>query len=300
VPPPQTTADCDRVAEIRAHHEPYPGDQTPFRLAGPTERHECFVFRSPWSEPAHALRFEPIVDDAAIVHHLSLGAVEQPTELTFDGKITPCGGVQDPIRYALAFWLPGVAPVELPEDVGMRLPHGDGAYYVLQAHYSVPGGEHQDRSGFRVCATSALRQHEAQLHWLGNERIDIAPGTGARLSSTCTVRGEQPVHVISVQPHMHLRGRRMRFELLGPDGGATLLQDEPFRFEDQPVYPVDWTLSPGQTLRTICELENTTPERIVFGQRTGDEMCYAFVFAYPGGALSDLPPGEGQQGCVTR
>jgi hypothetical protein len=291
---------CDLVLDLRAHGEPRPNDTTPFALEGPVERSECFVFRSPWDMPAHALWFEPLIDDETIVHHVSLGAVEAPTEYTVDGKITPCAGNQEPIAYALAFWLPGAGVTAMPDAVGLRLPGGADAHYVLQVHYSVRAGRHEDRSGFRICATHALRPNEAELHWFGSERIAVPAGERASVTSDCSVRGEEPVRVVSLMPHMHQIGLRMRFERVTAMGATHLLQDEPFQFQEQRVYPVDWALGPGEALRTTCEYENTTGAPVTFGQLGTDEMCYAFAFVYPGGRLSDRPAGDLQHGCVAR
>lgn len=291
---------CDLAAEFRAHREPRSDDTTPFVIDGETDRIECFVFRAPWTEPTHALRLEPLIDDPAIVHHVSIAAVEEPTEFTVDGKVSPCRPDQDPVTYALAFWLPGVGPSTLPEGVGLRLPHGDDMHYLLQVHYSARGGRHQDRSGFRICATTRLRAQEAQIHWLGSEKIAIPAGAQASVESTCRVRGQDAVHVISVMPHMHVLGRHMRIERLGVDGAVELLHDEPFDFDEQRIYPTDWVLAPGEALRTTCAYDNATDRSVTYGHFTSDEMCYAFAVAYPPGRLSDRPPDDLQHGCVAR
>jgi hypothetical protein len=297
--PDDAAAGCDFVAELRAHREPANDDETPFAIEGEADRLECFVFSVPWTGAAHALRIEPVIDSPEIVHHASLGVIASPTEFTQPGKVSPCRGDQDPVSYALAFWLPGSGAIEMPDDVGYLLPD-DEALLLLQVHYSSRGGSYQDRSGFRVCGTHEPRPLEAQLHWLGNERISIPPGESASYGSECTVRGEEPVHVLSVLPHMHLNGRRMTIERLGADGAVEMLHDERFDFHEQRIYPADWSIAPGDALRTTCHYENASSETVVFGQRTIDEMCYAFVVAYPPGGLTDMQVGNQHQGCITR
>jgi hypothetical protein len=294
------TADCNRVAEFRAHREPVPGDATPFVIDGETDRIECFVFRAPWSDAAHALRFEPLIDNEAVVHHVSLAAVERATEYTVDGKVSPCRPDQDPVTYALAFWLPGIGASVMPDGVGFRLPRGENMHYLLQVHYSARDGAHEDRSGFRICATTDLRAEEAQIHWLGSERIAVSAGASANVDSTCRVRGEDPVHVISIMPHMHQLGRRMRIDRIGVDGVSRVVHDEAFDFWQQRIYPTDWVLAPGETLRTTCAYDNTTDHEVKYGHFTADEMCYAFAVAYPPGRLSDRPPDDLQHGCIER
>lgn len=297
--PAEIVAGCDVVAELRAHRAPVVGDETPFVLEGAFDGLECFVFSVPWSGSVHALRIDPLVDDPTILHHASLGAIEEPTEYTVPGKVSPCRPDQDPVSYALAFWSPGTGATVMPDGVGYLLPD-EQAHLLLQVHYTSRAGSHEDRTGFRICGTHALRSEEAQLHWLGSEAILVPAGGAASISSECPVRGDEPVYVLSVMPHMHLLGRRMTIERLAADGAVEILHDRPFAFVEQRIYPTDWVLAPGDRVRTTCHYENATEAEVGFGQRTDEEMCYAFTVAYPAGRLSNADLGMGHLGCLGR
>jgi hypothetical protein len=49
----------------------------------------------------------------------------------------------------------------------------------------------------------------------------------------------------------------------------------------------DLVLKSGDSLEAHCFYDNDTNQKIKFGERTQDEMCYAFTMAWPAGALTN-------------
>lgn len=289
---------CDAGFELRAHGQPVPGDETPFQVPGPADSLQCFIFRAPADAPVHALRFEPVVEHPEAVHHMVLGTIETPTERTFDGKAGPCRPGDDPANSATVFWLPGNGAIRMPADVGLRLPGGEDVYYALGVHYVAHESGIRDRSGFRVCATATPPEHEAALHWLGSEDTFIAAGSAHETGVDCHVQGDDPVHVVSILPHMHDYGRRIEVLRLDAGGGAETLIDAPFDRWNQRPYHGDWELQPGEGLRVRCHFENPTGFHIFPGPEAHNEMCFFFTVAYPAGRLTDPDSGALVDGCM--
>jgi hypothetical protein len=60
-----------------------------------------------------------------------------------------------------------------------------------------------------------------------------------------------------------------------------------YSFDNQVTTPLDVVVMPGDRLRTTCRYQNPGSATAYFGERTEDEMCFAFVLAWPAGALAD-------------
>ena len=68
-----------------------------------------------------------------------------------------------------------------------------------------------------------------------------------------------------------------------------LVDVEHFSFADQKDYPHDpvVTIHPGDVLTTTCTFDNESPDWVLFGEGTSDEMCFNFATAYPIDSLAD-------------
>jgi hypothetical protein len=88
---------------------------------------------------------------------------------------------------------------------------------------------------------------------------------------------------------MHLLGSRMQIEITRQSGATETMHDSPFNFNSQSVYPVDFVIHPGDSIQTNCFYDNTTSQKVHFGENTQDEMCYGFLVAWPAGALVTDP-----------
>ena len=284
--PPSETGDarCDYEFELRAHDGNTADDPRGYPVPLSRDHYECFYFRLPYAGEVHGLSFEPIVDNARVLHHWLL--YEESNTRVSDGDHTGCIGVHEGAEL-VAGWAPGGNPLVMPEGVGMKLPAGDDRVFVLEVHYnnSARTPDLRDRSGVRICATSDLRPETAGMQWLGTEQIFmLGPGT-QDFSGECNPRLSSPVTIIKSSPHMHRRGRHLKTVIHRQGGQQETLIDEPFDFEHQVIYDTPAVVHPGDSLRTTCTFEHDGG-LAGFGSGTGDEMCYNFVVAYPHGALS--------------
>jgi hypothetical protein len=132
-----------------------------------------------------------------------------------------------------------------------------------------------------ICVQKTKPKNIAGLSWLGLDQLAI-PST--KWTGTCAPIAQQPIHILSVTPHMHKTGVHMKGTINRKDGKKEVLHDEPFDFDYQRGYEKDVILNPGDTVTTEC----TFSKPMAFGESTNAEMCYLFTLAYPKGALADL------------
>jgi len=272
-------SECDVSLELRA------GDGNGgFNVPLEEDRYECFYFKSDLTPDTLGLGFRPIVDDSRVLHHWLLYATVD-AGLT-NGAHESCSGVH-PGATLLSGWAPGGENIVMPPDVGMQLPNGKDAFFILEIHYHNSHGltDTADRSGVELCATKKPKKNLAAVHWLGSENIFLLGGQGTA-SSTCTPTGTEPVHLLGVSPHMHTHGRHSKMIIKRSDGAEEVFIDEPFEFANQITYRREAVLNPGDTITSTCTFDNDSGAFVTFGEKTADEMCYMFTIAYPVGAMN--------------
>jgi mono/diheme cytochrome c family protein len=269
---------CDVPIELHANG----GAEQPFEVPQEDDHYECFYFRTP-QERVQLLGIAPLIDDSRVVHHWLLytnedGGLE-------DGTRETCNGIH-PTATLLAGWAPGGPSYGFPEGVGIEIPSGDDARFILEIHYNnvARRTDARDRSGARLCGTRTPQPNVAAVHWLGTENIFLLPGQ-SDAGSTCKPDLDQPVHLLSITPHMHQLGVHSRVVLNRADGNKEMLIDKPFDFNTQIAYETQTTLQPGDSLTATCSWNNDRGGLTRFGESTQDEMCYFFTLAYPAGSL---------------
>jgi hypothetical protein len=256
--------------EIRARQD---ATNAPFSVPTTPDYYSAFDYALPWgSKKIQVIRSRSLIDNDKVIHHWLLynnvGAVT-------DGAVGVSFGAH-PDASLITGWAPGNEPAVLPPDVGLGIP---GQGLTLEVHYNnMLGAGQTDKSGVELCVTEQLRPHEAQISWLGTQALNKVSASG-----TCTPNLTAPVNILFSWPHEHLQGRHLTTVINRANGTKEMLIDQPFDFNAQIVYPTPTVINPGDTLTTTCTYAQPTP----FGQGTTSEMCYNFVTAYPGGALTN-------------
>jgi hypothetical protein len=276
---------CEVDYEIRAHDgSGNAGFHVPTH--GAEDLYQCFAFKAPFAAPTQATAWAPIIDDARVVHHWILYRNKQTQT---DGGVFKCDGSLQLTSDFVAGWAPGGGNSVMPLDVGLELGSPDD-WFILQVHYhnAAHYDDAVDRSGVGFCVAEQPRPKLAGILTLGTLGIDIPPGAqGHEESGTCggfaTLFWPQ-LHILGASPHMHELGRAFRTELVRAGGNNELVTDVPaFNFDNQAMYmnEPEVVVGPGDSLKTTCVYDNPHPHAVGFGEKTGDEMCFNFVLAYP-------------------
>ncbi len=189
-------------------------------------------------------------------------------------------------RMQLIGWEPGYQPM-------MWLPNGAkqiraGSDIVFEMHYSPNGKEVTDYSEFGIYLTAAAPS-ERVLAIDTLRDLDLAIPAGAPdYESRASMTIAQPVRLVSVQPHMHRRGKSMQVRAVYPNGQTRLLVNVPqYDFNWQTTYVLrDPLLLPaGTRLESVAHFDNSInnpsnpdPSVLVrWGDMTTDEMHIAFL-----------------------
>lgn len=292
---PENTAQCatpptDASAPLPEDKLACPPDvtlkpPTPFEMPQDTEdEYVCYGVDLPGvAQKRHVIGLDAKIDNPTIVHHILV--FEAPTKE--DATPHKCKDIF-PINWKLIYaWAPGTKPYNLPAEAGYPLDPGATTHYVVQIHYSnlkKLAGQ-KDSTGVDLCTTPQLRKNDADLIAVGGASFTLPPK--AKTTIECTLKIPQnpdkfPITVFRGWPHMHQLGASLSTKVVHADGTSSSLGEiGQWDFYNQIGYPMNVQVTSGDTVVTRCSWNNTTSERVGFGEKTGDEMCYNFVTYYP-------------------
>jgi len=235
--------------------------------------------------------FEFRPGNPAVVHHAIVaidtrgGARRRDAETPEPGWRTS-GSIDASITGILGVWTPGMTPRFYPEGVGVAL--DKSADLVVQLHLHPTGRVETDQSTIAVyLAKKPIKRVISRAPLLlGTLVIEVPPGESRyRTGSSVTL----PVDctLTSVFPHMHLIGKEMKVTATLPDKSVQPLiwiKDWNFYWQDSYVYREPVKLPKGTRVTIEAYYDNSgrnpfnphhPPQRVLFGNETTDEMCFA-------------------------
>ncbi|HKV39115.1 MAG TPA: DUF3471 domain-containing protein [Blastocatellia bacterium] len=162
----------------------------------------------------------------------------------------------------LAGYAPGKDRETYPAGSAMKIPAG--SFIVFQVHYSNFRGAlnttETDRSSIGLYFAKASDVTKVvQTRAVSNHYFLIPPGDPDH-KVTAAMTFNQDTKIISYMPHMHLRGKDMRYDLVYPDGKTeTLLNVPAFSFNWQTVYklPEPKLVPKGSRLVVTAHFDNS-------------------------------------------
>ena len=213
-------------------------------------------------------------------------------------------GVGDP-RDAAAeerggFWgeyVPGQNTLVYPDGFAKRLPKG--ARLKFQMHYTPDGTATSDRTRVGVIYAKQPPRHEVRVAGIVNARIAIPPGA-ADHREEAALKLPFDATIMGFLPHLHVRGKACRYEVLRGDGTRSTLLDIPrYDFNWQLLYRLyePLALAAGDTLVFTAWYDNSAgnpanpdPSQVVrWGPQTFDEMHLGYVEYYVPGVAPGTP-----------
>ncbi len=189
----------------------------------------------------------------------------------------------------IAGYTPGDTSGVFPPGTGVFLPANTNLTFNL--HYTPSGEAEQDQPELALWFYATPPAKELQTLPLLNQSFTIAPGAS---DQEVTFSYKIPVFypqitAYSFRPHMHLRGSRMRFEILAP--GSTqreILCSVPhYSFHWQTTYRLEQprVILPGTTVYVIGAFDNSAQNdenpdptaSVSWGEQSSDEMLIGYI-----------------------
>ena len=184
-------------------------------------------------------------------------------------------------------WAPGSNPSKYPAGVGKRI--GAGAKFNLELHYTTIGSAQTDDTEIALYLHSGPQARNAETREAVEYSLVIPPGS-AEARHVATYAFKTPATLYGLSPHMHFRGKWMKYELLLPDGKRQALLDVPrydfkwqlsYRLKEPLKVPAgSWLMVTGAFDNSEGNPANPDPKKsVTFGPQSWDEMFIGFFDA---------------------
>ncbi len=189
-------------------------------------------------------------------------------------------------RQLLLGYEPGYEPLPWL-DQGAKLIKA-GSDLVFEMHYNPNGKEVTDHSEFGLYfAKAAPAFRVLAIDTLRDLDLSIPPQDRNYLSKA-SITLASPARLLSIQPHMHVRGKSMAVQAIFPDGRKEVLLDVPkydFNWQTTYVFRTPVNLPVGVRLDSVAGFDNSANNAfnpnpaasVRWGDQTTDEMHIAFL-----------------------
>jgi len=235
-------------------------------------------------------KIEVLPGDRSVVHHVLVFA-RTPGANRFAGELDGVGGY-------FGIYVPGNSALVYGNGLAKQIPKG--SVLRFQIHYTTNGAETTDQTKIGLVFAKSAPKQEVRTGSLANLALFIpAKANNHRVEAKLVVPAN--VQILSFLPHMHLRGKAAKYELVESAGSKKTLLDVPkydFNWQLNYVLKKPLPVSEGQTLVYTAWYDNSAenpanpnPNKLVtWGEQTDDEMHLGYVdYIVPG-----QKPGEGK------
>ena len=190
-----------------------------------------------------------------------------------------------------AAYVPGTSTAAWPEGLAKKLPKG--SVLRFQMHYTTNGTAATDQTKLGIRFAAKTPEHEIKVTGASNTRFRIPAGDpNYKVVSSLPI--PMDVKMTALMPHMHVRGKAAKYELVMPDGTRKLLLDVPrydFNWQHTYRYAEPLMVPKNSRLEYTCWFDNSTgnknnpdPKREVpWGPQTFDEMQLGYIEYYAAG-----------------
>jgi hypothetical protein len=183
----------------------------------------------------------------------------------------------------LLVYAPGTSPDTWPEDMAKFVPAGSDL--VFQMHYTTNGRATQDQTSVGMVFSQKPPEKRVLTLQLTNDRFEIPPETDDyRVEAWGSLPNDATL--LSFFPHMHLRGKRFEYNIVGERGNIETLLRVNYDFYWQLTYRLAQPrpLKAGTRLQAIAWYDNSrknphNPDptaTVRWGDQSYEEMMVGF------------------------
>lgn len=200
--------------------------------------------------------------------------------------VEPPGGKGRPDWLFLAAYVPGYRCVPLAEGSAKRIPAG--STLIFEMHYTPNGSPQVDKTQVGLLFANVDKiDKEVITCEIGDTDFRIPPGDANHIVTGSSRAIKKDVTLLSLSPHMHLRGKSFRYELVLPTGEREVLLDVPkydFNWQTRYVLKEPRKLPAGSVLFCQATFDNSEdnpanpdPTKTVrWGDQSWEEMMLGF------------------------
>jgi hypothetical protein len=259
----------------------------PIPAAGAIE-YQYIIVPTTFREDKWVQQVEVRPTDAAHVHHAvvyirepgSAWLTDRPSGRAFGLPIAKSLTTSD----ILMVYTPGNSSDQWNTGMAKRIKAGSDL--VLQMHYTANGKPGADRTRIGLVFAKEQPKQAVLTLQMGNDRFVIPPGdANYRVSVSGTLPND--ALLISMFPHMHLRGKGFEYLIAGPRGAlTTLLKVNNYDFNWQLNYRLAQPrlLPAGTRLMCVGYFDNSrnnprnpdSSAEVRFGEQSWEEMMIGF------------------------
>ncbi|HET6422291.1 MAG TPA: redoxin domain-containing protein [Planctomycetaceae bacterium] len=247
----------------------------PFSVPATGEvRYQYFMADPQLTEDKWVIGAEVIPGNRSVVHHVIVFAASK------DGK------VKDEDRQFLCAYVPGLRIGTYPKGMAKKLPAG--SKLIFQVHYTPIGTEKEDLTKVGLLfGNDDEITHEVQTVSTMSRNFKIEPFKADQKFWTRPLTTPADVLMLSMSPHMHLRGQSFRYEMTWPNGQTeTLLNVPHYDFNWQTAYALSepMIVPAGSKLAAYASFDNSSrnlanpdPSATVkWGDQSWEEMLIGY------------------------
>ena len=228
---------------------------------------------------------ESLPGNRDVVHHIIVGfLIEDPLARRRLAR----EGLESRVQGSLGGYVPGDEPLVLADGLARLIPAGSKIYF--QMHYTPTGEVETDRSRLGLVLADGPPTHEVRTGIASNPFIHIPAGSADKSLSASFVFERDSV-LLSMRPHLHLRGKTFEYRARYPDGSEEILlhvRDYDFGWQTRYVFAEPKQIPAGTELvctgswdNSFANPNNPDPTATVsWGQQTADEMMIGFFEYY--------------------
>lgn len=252
--------------------------ETPFDVpAEGVVDYKHFVVETGWTEDKYIQAAEARPGNPAVVHHILVYIIGENTR-------------RAELRKTLVGYAPGSTPIRLSDGTAIKVPAG--SKLLFQMHYTPNGVKQTDRSYCGVCFAdkSSVKQLLSGRMAINN-RFQIPPQV-ARHPVSADYHARQDELLVSMTPHMHLRGGSFRYEAFYPNGNSEILLDIPrydFNWQQKYVLAEPKLLPRGTRIHCSATFDNSAANpfnpdptaTVAWGDQSWEEMMIGFFDTVP-------------------
>ncbi len=226
-----------------------------------------------------ATGFQVLPGNREVLHHVLVSVIYP------DGFKEPIDRRSPWLDGLLAAWAPGGETEVFPANTGRVIPKGSKLHF--QMHYTTNGKVQTDQSTVGLYYTDKKPENEYLMVGAFNTNLQIPPNE-ENYENKAKQLFEHDATIYALFPHMHFRGKAMRFTALYPDGTKEVLLNVPnYSFNWQRGY--NFKTPKKVPARTVVYVDavfdnsknnsfNPAPEKTVYwGDFSFDEMLIGYM-----------------------